>query len=394
MIKNEMLEIENQKINLPQNLESLSKKELINTILKLEDLVETISIGKMVWQKTFDVISDPVMIIDGDYNISRANYALASSVQKDVRNMIGKKCYQVFAGYDKPCPYCPMEITRSDKQHHSGELSPFPNGLQYFVNAYFFKNQSAEAGEVILHYRNITDEKELQNRLMQTDKMAAIGTLAGGIAHEINNPLGAILAFTQLVIRDLEETHNCQKDLKEIEEATLRCKKIVRDLLDFSRQNYDEQMQKIDLNRLIEKTMPLIHIGSKTHSAIHVTFAIYDDLPNVWGHFHKLQQVLLNLITNALFALKETGGELVISTDYDSQTNEVILSVKDNGTGIDKDHLNKIFNPYFTTKEQGEGTGLGLSIIYKIIQEHEAKIAVESEKNQGTEMKIFFPKGK
>lgn len=382
---------ENFKKLAQEDIKEMSLKKLQAKVIELQDLVETISRGKMVWQSTFDVISDPVMIIDRNYQITRANLAMASAVKKDVRDVIGEKCYKVFAGCEEPCEFCPMEQTRSDHKHHSVELTPFPRGDQYYVNAYFMPEENSEQENVILYYRNITDEKDLQKKLMQTDKMAAIGTLAGGIAHEINNPLGAILAFTQLVIRELDEQHSCQKDLHEIEEATLRCKKIVRDLLDFSRQNYDQQMQEVKLNSLIDKTIPLIHVSTRTHAQIDITIEKNEKLPKVWGHYHKLQQVLVNLITNALYAMKNSGGSLLIKTDYDHEKKEAVLTVQDSGEGIPTDLLPKIFNPYFTTKEQGEGTGLGLSICYRIIQEHNGRIDVKSDVSEGTEFTIKLP---
>jgi two-component system NtrC family sensor kinase len=362
----------------------------VHRIEELEKLVDTISRGKMQWEHTFDVITDPVSIINKDYIITRANKALARASKMDVRDVIGKRCYEVFAGYTSPCPRCPVEKTLKGHNSHAVELEAFPKKKrQYFVNVHTLPEEEPNHEEIVLHYRDITDERQLQRQLMQTDKMAAIGTLAGGVAHEINNPLAAILAFTQLAIRELEETHLCQDNLKEIEDATLRCKKIVRDLLDFSRQSFEERMQPLNLNEVIQKAMNLIQVNAR-HSQINIVQNLSHDLPMLIGHMHKLQQVLLNFVTNAMHAMKD-GGILTISTSQSADRRHLLLEIEDTGDGIDGEDLDKIFDPYFTTKEQGEGTGLGLSISYNIVQEHKGSIAVESRKRQGTKFTITFP---
>lgn len=342
-----------------------------------------------MWEATFDVISDPVLIIDSHYTITRANKALAKACGEDVRHVIGKKCYETFAGYSHPCPKCPVVTTLKSAKERSAELDMFDNKKQYHANAYSFTNLSADDEAIVIHYRDITDEKRLHKKLMHSEKMAAVGTLAGGVAHEINNPLGGILAFTQLIMRQLDQTHACQSDLKEIENAVLRCKKIVRDLLDFSRRNIEEEMIPVQINDIITQTMALLQINAR-HVNVAIVQELAPDLPPIHGHFSKLQQVVLNLVANALHAMKDTGGTLTVSTVTNPEKSKVFVKVKDTGTGIDDDNVDKIFDPYFTTKEQGEGTGLGLSISYKIIEEHGGKIDVNSQKGNGTTMTLQF----
>ena len=361
-------------------------------VKELEELVEKISRGKIQWEVTFDVISDPVVIIDDSFQIRRANKAMAKACQQNVKDIIGKRCHEVFAGYESPCAQCPVPETNEESQSKGVELKPFPKGRsQYQANAYKMpKDDSGEKTEYVLHYRNITGEKELQKQLMQTDKMAAIGTLAGGIAHEINNPLGAILAHVQLVGAELAEDHPSQESIKEAEESVLRCTKIVRDLLDFSRKSFDEQMELVEFNQVLEKTMALINVNAK-YSHIQIEKKYESDLPRIYGHFHKLQQVMLNLVTNAMHSMKGNGGTLTIETYANSNTQMVGAIVEDTGHGIDEEDLRNIFNPFFTTKDQGEGTGLGLSISYNIIREHEGKIEVQSEVGKGTKFVVEFP---
>jgi two-component system NtrC family sensor kinase len=358
-----------------------SSTSLFARIAELERLVETISRSKMIWEGTFDVITDPVLIIDKDFTITRANKAAAHAASIDVKKIIGRKCYAAFAGYDRPCPKCPVPRIRSLSEPHSVELDAFPNHHQYSANGYSLA-QLSSSDEVVLHYLDVTESKQMQKRLLHNEKMAAVGTLAGGIAHEINNPLGGILAFVQLAMRELDSAHSCQTDLKEIEDAALRCKKIVRNLLDFSRQNRDEQVEPVDLNEVVNKTMPLIKINARD-VGVETETRLAERLPPISGHFQKLQQVVLNLITNALHAMK-VGGKLTLTTRAIATKRQVVLRVADTGHGIDRIHLDKIFDPYFTTKDQGEGTGLGLAISYSIIKEHGGKIDGESDVGKGT----------
>lgn len=365
-------------------------QELKDRIDQLESLVDTISRGKMAWQSTFDVITDPVMIIDEDYNVTRANNALAKAADMDVRKVIGRKCYEVFAGRDTPCRKCPVLDTLKSGKPHSTELEPFAkNDGHYYVNAYSMPTLQGKR-EMVLHYRSIGEEKILQKKLFQAEKMAAVGTLAGGIAHEINNPLGAILAFTQLVMQDLDKDHECQNDLKEIEQATQRCRVIVKDLLDFSRQHHDEDQQEVNLNTVIQKSMAMVNVNAKDKT-VQIETELDENLPNIKGHLHKLQQVLLNFVSNGIDAMKKRGGVLKIKTYADLSKKRVFLEVADNGDGIPDNILSKIFDPYFTTKAQGEGTGLGLPISYKIIQEHKGTISVKSDVGKGTKFIVSLP---
>lgn len=371
----------------------LPKKRPLNAkdkkIAELESLIQTISVGKYMWESTFDAITNPVMIVSPDYKILRANRAAARASKVDVRKITGTICYQTLAGSDKPCQGCPLPSTLRTRSSHVSSLEPFKkSGHHYQVNAYPII-PAQEGEEVVLHYRDVTEEKELQRQLMHSEKMAAIGMLAGGIAHEINNPLGGILAFAQLAMRDLPAVHEAQGDLKEIEEAALRCKRIVQDLLDFSRQNRDEVMIEVNLNDAIQKIVPLIQVQART-SQIDNIIDLAPGLPQIRGSAHKLQQVFLNLAANAYQAMTH-GGVLTIRTFLDQQKNRVCALISDNGPGIPNDHMDKIFDPYFTTKDQGKGTGLGLSITYGIVQEHQGKIEVENKKEGGTQFLISFP---
>ncbi|OGP08884.1 MAG: hypothetical protein A2048_02280 [Deltaproteobacteria bacterium GWA2_45_12] len=364
-------------------------KEQEKKIRDLEQLVETIGRGKYMWESTFDAIADPVMIVSPEYKILRANKAAANAGNIDVRKMIGTTCYETLAGFKKPCRGCPLKETIKSKSNQTFSLDPFLNGGRHYqVHSYHIRSELAP-DQVVLYYRDVTQEKKLHRELLQIEKMAAIGTLAGGVAHEINNPLGGILAFVQLVMREIAKDHPSQNDLKEIEEAALRCKRIVQDLLDFSRQHRDEKFGPIILNDIIEKMVPLIKIQAK-NIGVEINLKFDPHLLPVEGSSHKLQQVFLNLITNAYYAMKK-GGVLTIKTYMNASKTKVLCDVNDTGEGIPSAISDKIFDPYFTTKKQGEGTGLGLSITYGIIQEHKGHIDVFSKLGVGTTFTFSFP---
>jgi two-component system, NtrC family, sensor kinase len=355
----------------------------------LERLLEVVSRGKYMWESTFDAIGDPVMIVNDRYQIERANRAAAKAADIDVRHMIGKTCYQLLAKRDKVCPGCPLQQTLDGLEPHPVTIEKFTDDKVFQVSSYPLNYQVTEHNAVVHHYRDVTEERKLHRMIAQTEKMAALGMLAGGVAHEINNPLSGILAFTQLLQRDLTSDSPMQDDLKEIESAALRCKAIVENLLNFSRQTKSSDRSPIDINKTIEAILPLFRLKLKLMQVEVETFYA-DNLEPVFGNAAQIQQIVLNLIGNAADAMSE-GGVVKLTTEKDARNKVVEIKVNDTGMGIKPDHINNIFDPYFTTKTVGNGTGLGLSISYNIIQEHQGDIKVESQVGKGTTFTICLP---
>lgn len=370
-------------------------KEFKQRVEELERLVDVLADGKYLWESTFDAIQDPVMIVGDDYRISRINRAGARASEMPIRDVIGEHCYEMLAGRHAPCPDCPLRNTLDRNSPHHARLKPFPkSGCSYEVNAYPLYNQYVGSTQVVLHYRDTTEEESLYRQLLQSEKMAAVGTLAGGVAHEINNPLGGILAFAQLMLRNLPKDSDLLSDLTEIEGAALRCKEIVDHLLDFSRVPVQGDASGVDVNDVVLKLIPLLNV-KLAKSSIRIVTTLAECLPMACGHPNRIQQVLLNLATNALYAMRERGGLLEIKTYLEElrepNRNMVCIEVKDAGEGISKKHIDQIFDPYFTTKKQGEGTGLGLSISYGIVEDYGGTVGVESEEGVGTTVKIALP---
>ncbi len=343
-----------------------------------------------MWESTFDAINDPVMIIDRHYQVQRANIASAQRSGIDIRELIGKKCYEIFAKRQDICPGCPLEETLKRKKAHTVEIDDLMPGGDFRVQSFpITKLRSEKDYLVVHHYHDVTEEKRLQRRLIQSEKMAAIGMLAGGVAHEINNPLAGIMAFTQLLKKDLSPDSVVLSDLNEIEEAARRCKKIVEDLLLFSRPHQEGDLSSLALDQEIEKILPLVRLNLRNRQQ-NLKVDQEESLPLVWGNGPRLQQVFLNLIYNAAQSMPK-DGEIVIRLRANHKRKQLIVEVQDHGCGIRKEDKTRIFDPFFTTKIKGEGTGLGLSICYSIVNEHGGKMEVESEQGQGSIFRIILP---
>lgn len=242
--------------------------------------------------------------------------------------------------------------------------------------------------------KDMTRLKTITEQLINHEKMASVGQMAAGVAHEINTPLGIILGYTQLMMDDFEEGSETQSSLKVVERQTRACRKIVADLLKFSRQA-ESTKTSVNLNAIIEEVLAVTEHTLNIHRIIVKRF-LFPELPAIVGDAEKLQQIFINLINNAQFAMPD-GGELTLLTD--KTDSEVTVSVTDTGSGIPEKYKSRVFDPFFTTKEVGKGTGLGLSVTYGLVQEHGGTISVESpsrqtkksDSQQGTSFHIRLP---
>jgi signal transduction histidine kinase len=243
--------------------------------------------------------------------------------------------------------------------------------------------------------------KEAQALLIQTEKMAAVGQLAAGVAHELNNPLGGILGYSQFAIEKINrkpQTELTSDDvttytqyLRDIECQAQRCKTIVQNLLKFARASVEDSFEPLDLNAVIKDTLVFTR-HQMDMGKVKLLLKLSDSLPPIMGSTNQLQQVFTNIILNALQAMPQ-GGELRIATGITEKNsrNMVGIEFSDNGCGITQENLNKIFEPFYTTKKPGEGTGLGLSVSYGIIKDHSGEILVDSQIGKGTTFNILFP---
>ena len=217
--------------------------------------------------------------------------------------------------------------------------------------------------------------------------MAALGELAAGVAHEINNPLTGVLTFSSLMLKKVDENHPWKRDLDNIVQQTTRCRNIVRGLLDFARQRKPDK-KAWDVHTLIDHTVTLVENQARFQN-IKISKEFKTEIPMLFVDGDQIQQVFMNIIINAADAMGGNGGTLTIKTDLNNGIAEISFS--DTGCGINKEHLSKLFTPFFTTKETGKGTGLGLAISYGIIQSHGGEIEAESELGKGSIFRIKLP---
>jgi two-component system NtrC family sensor kinase len=228
----------------------------------------------------------------------------------------------------------------------------------------------------------------VQNTLVQSQRLASLGKLAAGIAHEINNPLGGILVLSSLVVEDLKEDHPHRENLQEVIKQTMRCRDIVKGLLQFSRQE-EGKIEYVKVNDILNNTLSLIEKQALFHN-IEVVKNLNAELPYILGDNSQLQQVFINVILNAVQAMKEIGT-LTINTSQDKKNDMVVIEINDTGCGIPEEMIDHVFDPFFTTKEVGEGTGLGLSIAYGIVMKHHGRMTAKSKVNEGSTFTIKIP---
>jgi signal transduction histidine kinase len=235
----------------------------------------------------------------------------------------------------------------------------------------------------------IKDKMEkIQLQLMQSEKMASLGKLAAGVAHQLNNPLGGITLFTKLVLEEHNLDDGAREDLHRILKDAERCRDIVKELLEFTRQTR-HFMQPHDINQTISRTIFLLENQTLFHN-IEIEKNIMPTPPPIMADTQQLNHMFMNIILNAAQAM-DGKGKLTLKTCKSSDGNRLIIEISDTGPGISEDVLPHIFNPFFTTKEEGKGTGLGLSMVYGIVENHGGKIMAKSKPGQGTTFIIEFP---
>lgn len=339
-----------------------------------------------------ELIQEEVMIINRDHRIEDINRHLLNKLKLKREEVIGRRCYEIThhrsapcEGEHHPCPLVQTLRDRSPSQTTHVHLDKDNRELFYSISTY----PVIEDGEVtaaIEIARDITRDINMQKTLMQQEKLASIGRLSAGVAHEINNPLTTILTSAMLLQEDLESDDPAFEELQTIANETLRCRKIVTSLLDFARQNKPQKMSA-NINTIISDSI-LLTQKQAAFKDIAVNAELTPLLPDQMLDKGQIEQALINLILNAVESTPE-GGSITVTTAKNDSTNSIIIDIKDTGVGIAPEHLSTIFEPFFTTKETG--TGLGLAITHGIIQQHGGAIDVNSRLDEGTCFTIVIP---
>jgi signal transduction histidine kinase len=263
-----------------------------------------------------------------------------------------------------------------------------PDGRDLTLNISLaaLQSKTAEIEGSLVAIEDVTERVGLEAQLQQSDKLSSIGLLAAGVAHEVNTPLAGISSYSQMLMQQIPDNDPRRQLLEKIHRQTSRASSIVNNLLNFSRVT-EARYAPVDLNRVIDDTIQLLEAQLR-NTEIEVVRSYGGELPLAFGDGPKLQQVLMNLILNARDAMPQ-GGRLEISTEADEDS--AMIEVRDTGLGIAPEHLSKIYDPFFTTKQIGKGTGLGLAVSYGIIRDHGGHIDVESKLGEGTRFQITLP---
>ena len=352
---------------------------------QMQSLNEELTLSRNKLKAFFDGITTPISIQDINYKIVATNLAATRYFGKSFEQLIGMKCYAVFFKRDRPCPRCMAQDCLHAQIPFSHDLSDEPRNMTFAVH--FYPIVVAEEKERIFleFFQDTTEEKRLLAELIQTEKLASIGTLASGIAHEINNPLFAILGTAEIIQGQLDSNSALHEYVKDIIRYSQNASDVIRELNQYSRRE-PEAIQFVDIAEVLETSLKLAQRGLK-FDGIRIR-QLYDPIPEVRLRHGELQQVCLNLIINAVQAMSGGG---VITLSCRSTNGTVIIAVQDTGHGIEVKNVDKIFTPFFTTKDPGQGTGLGLSITYRIVHEMGGRIRVESRVGEGTTFTVTIP---
>lgn len=312
-------------------------------------------------------------------------------VKKTPQELVGTKCYESLYGNTSPCALCRVAdaFKGVPAVRNLREWGPKESFIHWEITTIPIRENVDVINRAIILDEDITEKWILEAGLIQSEKMATIGQLAANVAHEINNPLAAIIANAQLLQRDLADAdEDTIESLNLIETAGVRAAKIVGDLLKSARKEKREEFEEIPLNETIQGALSMANFEIRNRNVI-VKLELSDGMPNILAHQNQLKGVWINLIMNALGAIENTKGVISISTRYENNEYRIVFS--DNGKGIEPEHQEHIFEPFFTTKEASKGTGLGLSVSLQVIKEHHGTIDFETKPGKGTRFIITLP---
>jgi PAS domain S-box-containing protein len=346
------------------------------------------------WQDTFDSVMDIVTVISPDLTFLKINRSGCEAVGKEAAELIGKKCYEVIHGTKAPIASCPCMRALKSGQPMANEVTD--RGLTCLATAAPVFDEQGQIVAFTHTLKNITEMKlaeqenqQLREKAEIASRLAAVGEMAAGIAHEINNPLTSVIGFAELLLGRDDFSEEVREELKIINDGSLRVKDIVRRLLTFARQVKPVQVMS-GISDLIDQTLDLRTYVLET-SNIQVVRDYEPDLPWIIVDPGQIQQVFLNLIVNAEYAMKHTHGKGVLSITARKTDTHIRVMVTDDGGGMTDEVKDKLFNPFFTTKDPGEGTGLGLPLSVGIIREHGGTLTVDSRLGEGTTFIVELP---
>lgn len=368
--------------------------EMAAMVLDNARLIETVGAGKRIWEQTFDAIPDGIIVHDHLMQIVRSNAHAAEMMNLSLAETIGLSCADAFARLfgERAAAY---HMSQSTGTASSFELQA-EDGRRYLVSVAPLDQPGSPGGSVIT-WSDVTELSEMQEQLSRSRRLATVGQLAAGVAHEINNPLAAITTCAEATLRDLQrsgaDTAQLADErewtfyLEEIIRQALRCKAITRGLLDLSRQRRPHHTA-CDINALVAQNTRLAQQRAASE-AVKITVELDENVGEVATDAGMVRQVLDNLLSNALDAVG-SEGQIVVQTIREGE--RIAIEIADSGHGIPPELLVRIFDPFFTTKDPGKGSGLGLAICYTLAEALGGALTVESKQNTGSRFRLWIPR--
>jgi len=332
----------------------------------------------------FESISDPLALVNPDCSLAMTNKTYREWASMGASAVFTKKCHPENCDADTMCPVCFLEKVKREKKAISEYWEGYDNRY-YYIHLYPVFNEEGEVIKVVHYVKDVTEKREMEEQMRITEKMAAIGQLSAGIAHEINNPLGGIrLCFNNLISTEMDEDTK-KTHIEVINSGLERIQGIIKQLLDFSKKT-SLTISPVSVDKLLNNVLKLVEY-SANKKGIEIIKNPSDGIPDIMVDCNKMEQVFLNITLNAIQAMNGPG-KLTIET---SQFNgNCVISFRDTGPGIPPEIMPYIFDPFFTTKPVGEGTGLGLSVSKSIVEQHGGRITVSSTEGM-TEFRIEIP---
>lgn len=336
---------------------------------RVDQRTEELKRSEEKYRSLVESAEDFIFTVDSEGLFHSMNSFTASFFGGRPEQFIGKGLASLFSEKVAQEQIKLVKLVYSHGKSVRGEFEVDLGEHKIWISANFMplKNEQGVVNSVLCIARDITENKYLERQLINTEKLASLGTLAAGVAHEVNNPIGVILGFCDLLLRKADKTSQTYEDLKTIERQGLHCKQVVENLLSFARLG-EGQSEHSDINECIEDIIKVVKHTLEMHS-VDLVLGLAENLSLVSGDSRQLQQVFLNLINNSIYAMP-AGGTLKVRTYLERATRKVVIQVEDDGIGIKEEDMDHIFEPFFTTKPEGEGTGLGLFVSYGIITKY------------------------
>lgn len=341
-------------------------------------------------QALFDNLPVALYLVNPQYELIAINKTRSEALNQPAQTVIQQPCYQALFNQSAPCPSCRLSETLSTgKSTRRYEHRKLLTGeyTDWEISTFPVFGEDNQIVQLILLEQDITEKRHLENILTQSEKLAIIGQLTAGMAHELNNPLTAILANAQIIQRGLQVGSDLQESVDLIIRAGERAAQVVQNLLDFARKE-DFYLTPTNVHSTLERSIELIQHELVSHQ-VNFEFLPAPDLPIILASEDHLQSVWINLIMNAIDSMNKNPAQICLTTCRLEET--IQISISDNGKGILPEKLSNIFEPFYTTKIAGKGTGLGLSISHRIVKQHGGSIQVKSQPGIGSEFTVVLP---